>query len=103
MDGLTPVPTVNKYLRVNSLKARFGDGDINIGDITATADISGSLQVHCEAGSTGDEGCHFTVPLGKSLIPITLSLEGGKSTPGRFYFPMSIRRKNRNVPGCVVE
>lgn len=65
-NGLTPVRTTQKFFRVNQLRVAAPNGVTknNIGRITGTAAVSGTVQCLFEAGTGFDQSTHFTIPRG---------------------------------------
>lgn len=65
MDGVTPVLTVQSYLRVNSMIVlTVGTGTVNAGTITATSSAAVTLQDQMGAEDAVSACSFFTVPLG---------------------------------------
>ncbi len=83
MSGTGTVQTLKKYLRVMSIvNTTDGVSDTNIGDITVTSEGSGVLQCHCKAAATQSQNSQYTVPLGKSLIPVQLMVNVTRTIGG---------------------
>jgi hypothetical protein len=69
LNGTTDVTTLNSFYRVNRMKVLTVGSDAsgsNIGDITATATTSATVQCHMLAGTSLSMNSHYTVPLGKT-------------------------------------
>ncbi len=65
LNGVTPVATVNSYLRVNLLRiASAGSGNVNAGDITLRVVSAGATQGIARAGTGFAKTCIYTVPAG---------------------------------------
>jgi hypothetical protein len=69
MNGVTPVQTVNSYLRVNGLTiASSGSGGVNAGDVTLRVTGAGATQAIARAGFGYAKQCVFTVPANTTLL-----------------------------------
>lgn len=81
-SGVTPVQTVNSYLRVNTLQiASAGSGGVNAGDTTLRVTGAGATQAIARAGYGYAKQAIFTVPLGFTLVVTDLLLQvGGTGT-----------------------
>jgi hypothetical protein len=88
MAGVTPVQTVNSYLRVNSLNiVSAGSGQVNAGDITLRVTGAGATQAIARAGYGYAKQAIYTVPAGFTLLVTDLLLEcGGTGTASVITF-----------------
>lgn len=78
LNGVTPVQTVNSYLRVNSLTiASAGSGNVNAGDVTLRVTGAGATQAIARAGYGFAKQCVFTVPAGFTLLVTDILPECG--------------------------
>jgi len=78
MAGVTPVQTVNSYLRVNGLVlASGGSGQTNAGDVTLRVTGAGATQAIARAGYGYAKQAIYTVPAGFTLLVTDLLLECG--------------------------
>lgn len=78
MNGVTPVQTVNSYLRVNGLNiATSGSGHVNAGDITLRLTGAGATQAIARAGYGFAKQCVYTVPAGFTLLSTDVLPECG--------------------------
>ena len=78
LNGLTPVITVNSYLRINNV-VNLSHGSLLSadGDITGTA---GSIEwFHISAGNTNARLGRYTVPAGFTLVLDSVGYSSGKS------------------------
>tara|TARA_R110002126_G_scaffold130753_1_gene274286 strand:- start:139 stop:900 length:762 start_codon:yes stop_codon:yes gene_type:complete len=67
LEGLTPVTTVNSFIRINRLCCDdVGSSGVNLGKITATATTAGTIQASVSIGDGQTEKTQFTVPNGKT-------------------------------------
>ncbi len=85
MNGLTNVLTVNSYLYPPILTVVTAGGDpskTNLGNITATASVSGDVQSKIAAGIGISKNSHFTVPNGKSLVIVKADVNATKTAAG---------------------
>lgn len=76
LNGTTNVPTASPYsfiYRMSILNAT-GTGQVNAGDITATAATAGTVQAHIPAGDGITHGSHFIVPRGYNALMTDLHL-----------------------------
>lgn len=65
LDGLTPVTTLNSFLRINNMKVdTVGSSSMNAGIITATATSSATLQDSIAPNMGTDFNSHYTIPAG---------------------------------------
>jgi hypothetical protein len=86
LNGLTPVTTVNAYLRVNFIIGlTAGSVGWNIGTVTATASTAATLQCQMNPVQAISHNAHYTVPLGKTLYvqqaEFNVAKEGGGGLP----------------------
>ena len=78
LAGVTPVQTVNSYLRVNGLTiASAGSGNTNAGDVTLRVTGAGASQAIARAGYGYAKQAIYTVPAGFTLLITDLLLEAG--------------------------
>lgn len=83
MDGVGNVTTTKSYIRVNSLVGlTAGLTGWNEGIITATATTAGTVQEYMDIAHSISQSSHYTVPLGKSLIPLRADLNIAKVQGG---------------------
>ncbi len=69
LAGVTPVQTVNNYIRVNGLViASAGSGNTNAGDVTLRVTGAGATQAIARAGYGYSKSCIYTVPTGFTLL-----------------------------------
>lgn len=69
LNGVTPVQSVNSYLRVNDMRVvTSGSGHKNAGDITLRVTGAGATQSLAKAGYNYAKQCVFTVPSGFTLL-----------------------------------
>ena len=69
LNGVTPVVTVNSYLRVNNLSiATAGSGGSNAGDVTLRVQGGGATQGIARAGYGYAKTAIYTVPTGFTLF-----------------------------------
>ena len=93
MSGVTPVQTVNSYLRVNSLSiATAGSGNTNAGDVTLRVTGAGATQALARAGYGYAKQCIYTVPNGFSLIVTDLLFEVGGTPAANVSITFSFTR-----------
>ncbi len=65
LDGLTPVQTQNKFLRVETMRVDdVGSGLINAGEIDATSNLSATIQCRIEVDLGASSGTFITIPDG---------------------------------------
>ncbi len=65
LNGLTPVQTINKFLRVETMRVGdVGTSLINLGTITGTANLSATVQVQIEIDLGASSGTFITIPDG---------------------------------------
>lgn len=79
LNGLTPVQTKNKFLRVETMRIDdVGSGEINAGEIDATADLSGTIQCRIEIDLGASSGTFITIPDGffALITAVRASTEG---------------------------
>lgn len=63
LNGTSGVQTVNQYIRINSFRCdEFGSGDINAGEITATAQINNTVTAQICAGLGNALMAIYTIP-----------------------------------------
>lgn len=63
MNGGTIVPTVKEYIRINSMDpVQVGIEELNLGTITATATIDGTIQERMFARTSKSNSAIFTIP-----------------------------------------
>lgn len=88
MNGVTPVQTVNSYLRVNGLNLSVaGSGHVNAGDITLRLTGAGATQAIARAGYGYAKQCLYTVPAGFTLLTTDILPEcGGTSAATGIVF-----------------
>ena len=91
MAGVTPVQTVNSYLRVNGLiLASGGSGQTNAGDVTLRVTGAGATQALVRAGYGYAKQAIYTVPRGFTLLVTDLLFEtsgvSGTSAVVQFSF-----------------
>jgi len=78
MNGVTPVQSVNSYLRVNGLiMASGGSGQVNAGDVTLRVTGVGATQAIARAGYGYAKQAIYTVPAGFTLLVTDLLFECG--------------------------
>lgn len=69
MNGVTPVTTVNNYIRVNGFNLlTAGSGNTNAGDITLRVSGAGATQAIMRAGYGYSKSAIYTVPTGFTLL-----------------------------------
>ena len=81
-NGLTPVVTTQSFRRLFRMVAtKAGSAKSNVGNITATASTSLTVQAYINAGNSQTEMTHYTVPAGHTaFMTISVSsVEYGKS------------------------
>ena len=80
MSGVTPVVTVNTYLRVNSMAiASAGSGQTNAGIVTLRVQGGGTTQAIAAATFGYAKQCVFTVPASQTLLVTDVLPECGIS------------------------
>ena len=80
LDGLTPVLSVNAYLRVNLVGvSRVGTVEQNIGTITLDAEIAGTQQSSIPPTLNKSVQSNYTVPADKTLLLTGIYLSVGKN------------------------
>lgn len=73
MNGVTPVPTVNSYLRVNNFQvATAGSGGQNAGDVTLRVIGAGATQGIARALFSYAKTAIYTVPVGFTFFVVDL-------------------------------
>lgn len=83
MNGTTDVLTVNTYYRVNFLiSLTAGSTGYNVGVITATASIAGTVQCQMNADVGLSHNSQYTVPLGKSAYLFKVELNAARTSGG---------------------
>ena len=83
LQGVTPVATVNSYLRINGMVVlTAGSNGNNAGTITATASTAGTVQSHMDTGEGIQQGAHYTVPGGKVLVILRVEFNAAKLSGG---------------------
>ena len=83
LNGTTDVTTSNSYLRVNSMIGlTVGSTDSNVGNVTATATTSSTIQDKMGAVEGISQASHYTVPLGKRLFLYQIEFNGAKTSGG---------------------
>jgi len=87
LNGATPVPTVNNYLRINVFTTTAsGSGGTNAGDITLRVVGGGTTQSIARAGYGFGRSCVYTVPNGFTLFIVSIICSvltsPGASPPG---------------------
>ncbi len=83
LNGLTIVPTVNQYIRIESCRVRAaGSGGENEGDITLTSNPSATLQCIVVATFNNDQQIQYTVPANKFAIITQFLMETQKDQQG---------------------
>lgn len=81
LNGLTPVTTVQSFLRINSAYGvTGGSGATNAGRITIS--IGGSLQNIIEAAEGQSHCTQYTVPANKSVLALGIRFGTGRMAPG---------------------
>jgi len=84
MDGLSDVLTDKDYLRINFLTGlAVGAAGWNTGSITATAEISGTIQDQMNPTEGDSKSSHYTVPLNHELYVMTVELNSSRTAPGQ--------------------
>lgn len=82
LNGLTPVPLVNQYLRINQFTGTSaGSGVANAGDITLRVAGAGAVQGYLQAGSGHGHRAIYTVPAGHTarVLDLFFSLVRGSA------------------------
>ncbi|MBW2688326.1 MAG: hypothetical protein JRC99_00155 [Deltaproteobacteria bacterium] len=82
LNGLTAVPTVRTYWRINrmSISGSPGiSGCTNEGDITATAAVDGTITIKLTAGTGSSKQAIYTVGLGHDLFLLQYNAAFNKS------------------------
>lgn len=83
MNGTTNVLTVNSYLRVHEIMAlTAGTGQINAGEITATASTAATVQCQLMTGQGTSENIQITIPAGKTGYIIHAMFSAAKPAGG---------------------
>lgn len=83
LNGLTIVPTVNKFIRIESCRVlTAGTGGENAGDISLTAILSATLQCFVEATFNNDQQLQYTVPANKFAVFTQFLMETQKDQQG---------------------
>lgn len=83
MDGTTDVTTSNSYLRVNFLTGlTVGSVGWNVGSITATATVAGTIQCEMDETEGLSQASHYTVPLGHTFHLTRVDLNTAKIVGG---------------------
>lgn len=83
-NGLLDVLTSKDYLRINSLTGLdVGAANWNVGTITATADITGTVQDQMNPTEGDSKSSHYTVPLNHELYIMTVELNSARTAPGK--------------------
>lgn len=120
LNGLTPVPLVNSYYRVNNvigLTVGAGASASNIGDVVVRTVVGATPQAFIPIGYGRDQCCRYTVPAGynmsiidgfASLLDVTnssafsvaLQLYGREQNApflSRFFFTLSTMTPTYNI------
>lgn len=83
LNGTANVLTDKLYLRINSmLILTAGSGEMNAGNITATAQNAATIQDEMDATESISQSSHYTVPLGHTLYLTRAELNAGKDGGG---------------------
>lgn len=83
MNGTTNVTTSNSYYRVNQMVSlTVGTGELNAGEITATATTAGTVQCVITTGEGISRLGHYTVPLNKSACIYRVEFNTSKVSGG---------------------
>lgn len=86
LNGTTPVPTVNAYLRVNFMLTSATGGAGNAGVITATAQITSSVQDIIAIHEGYSCSTHYAVPKGKRVVLTDIHASAKKGDEGELEF-----------------
>lgn len=82
LNGTNNVLTQNSFLRVNQMiGVDAGNLESNDGDISAFAQIAGTLQEEIAAGEGFSHSAFYTVPKGKKCLPIYFDFSIIRPTP----------------------
>lgn len=77
LNGLTPVVTVNLYLRVNDVVARTaGSGGVNAGDITLTHTVAAGVIAFIATGDGRALMAAYSVPAGRRALVLAFRAQG---------------------------
>lgn len=104
LNGVTPVSTVNQYLRVNLFTTTSsGSGEVNAGDITLRVAGGGTTQCIARAGYGFGRSAVFTVPAGftffmSSAVFTVLSANGATVNVASFAIFQRSSTGNRRTP-----
>lgn len=104
LNGVTPVATVNQYLRVNIFTVTtVGSGEANAGDITLRVSGGGSTQAIARAGFGFGRSAVYTVPAGftlfiKSMVFTVLAANGASVNVAEFGIFQRSNTGNRRIP-----
>lgn len=83
MNGTTNVLTEKSYLRINDLVGlAVGSGEFNLGTITATAAIAGTVQDEMAPEEGNGHSSHYTVALGQAFYLMTAEMNSARPAPG---------------------
>ena len=79
LDGTTTVTTLGSFLRINRMYiTSSGTGQVNAGNITATASTAATVQSKIDADVGQTEQTQFTVPLGYRVFATELQVNGAE-------------------------
>lgn len=104
LNGVTPVTTINSYLRVNVFTTTTaGSGEINAGDITLRVVGAGSTQCIARAGYGFGRSAVYTVPVGftlfvKSMVFTVFAPNGASVNVATFGIFQRSNAGNRRIP-----
>lgn len=104
LNGVTPVSTVNQYLRVNVFTTTSaGSGEVNAGDITLRVAGGGTTQCIARAGYGFGRSAVFTVPAGftffmSSAVFTIISPNGASVNVATFGIFQRSSTGNRRIP-----
>lgn len=104
LNGVTPVSTVNQYLRVNVFTTTTsGSGEVNAGDITLRVSGGGATQCIARAGYGFGRSAVFTVPAGftffmSSAVFTVLAANGATVNVAAFAIFQRSSVGNRRTP-----
>ena len=79
LDGTTTVTTSNSFLRINRMYIiSSGTGQVNAGNITATASTAATVQARIDADVGQTEKTQYAVPLGYRVFATELQVNGAE-------------------------